>query len=527
MLTDTRVSCSDVQPSLSSVSSEMKDKPDSEKGGVTMNEGPSKTTRGRCFKVAITVFPAIVWVLYLCGGAWMFTSIEGPHLMLQRQVEKEYFTNLVIEAWERGRRCNISGANYAVMNGSNVTDCQVDDLADTIIREIHQDKGLEWSFLGGIHFCLTVVSTIGYGLLVPRTHTGRLLCLLYAIIGIPLNITLIGWVGRGIVFCITKTYQSLHNLRMSCREKRGRRVDVRPPRSISTLSIIGATRINATKQCNHNAEKGKNKRNSSFINGAVEHSDSDTEIQMNGAHQLAIRPRQNGLLLTQNRSTVKLSGGNNKTDSSGGGDSEKEWEHPSMEHVTHISQMRDLVNGSVNHGDHGSERSDTTMTGVEDDGPVVSDNEINENNSNSNSDEGDNASGNKETGVPIWFVALFFVLYLCSTSLMIYYSNFVPMNWSLIDSLYFDVITILTVGFGDMFYYTRGQTLTQQQKTSATLVSITTMILGMLMLSAFLSFAVESFTLNNMKRWFDNVFVKCWEGLFCRKRKRKRDKPTR
>lgn len=47
------------------------------------------------------------------------------------------------------------------MNSSNVTDCQIDDLADTMIREIHQDKGLEWSFLGGIHFCLTVVSTIG------------------------------------------------------------------------------------------------------------------------------------------------------------------------------------------------------------------------------------------------------------------------------------------------------------------------------------------------------------------------------
>ncbi|XP_041477235.1 uncharacterized protein LOC121425276 [Lytechinus variegatus] len=520
----TRVSCSDVHPALSS---EMTDGLDNEKGDITMNNGQSNTTRGRCFKVAITVFPAIVWVLYLCGGAWMFSSIEGPQLMLQRQAERDYFANIVIEAWERGRRCNISGESYSVVNGTNKTDCQIADLADTIVFEIHQDKGLEWSFLGGLHFCLTVVSTIGYGILVPRTHTGRLLCLLYAIIGIPLNITLIGWVGRGIVCVVTKTYQSLHNLRMSCQEKRGRRVDVRPPRSVSTLSIIGPNRINAANQSNHNKEMTKNKRDSSFINGAIEQSDSDTDMQVHGGNnQFAFRPRQNGLLLAPNHSAVKQSGGN-KTESSGGGDTENEWEHPSKEQVTHDSQMRDIINGSVNHGDHGYNRSDTTIVGVEEDGPIVSDNEINENNSNINSSDCNSSSGTNGASVPIWFVVLFFAAYLCLTTLLIYYSNFVPEGWSLIDSFYFDIITISTVGFGDMFYYTRGQTLTQEQKTSATLVSITMMILGMLMLSAFLSFAVESFTLNNAKRWFDDVFVKCWERLFCRKRKRKRDKPAR
>ncbi|XP_048522855.1 TWiK family of potassium channels protein 7-like [Dendroctonus ponderosae] len=43
-----------------------------------------------------------------------------------------------------------------------------------------------WSFLNGIVYCLTILTTIGYGHMFPKTHTGRALTIVYALIGIPL-----------------------------------------------------------------------------------------------------------------------------------------------------------------------------------------------------------------------------------------------------------------------------------------------------------------------------------------------------
>lgn len=50
--------------------------------------------------------------------------------------------------------------------------------------EGHHSEGQEqWSFSGAFLFSLTVISTIGYGNLSPRTEKGKVLCIIYAIIG--------------------------------------------------------------------------------------------------------------------------------------------------------------------------------------------------------------------------------------------------------------------------------------------------------------------------------------------------------
>ncbi|XP_046383673.1 uncharacterized protein LOC124154164 isoform X2 [Ischnura elegans] len=61
-----------------------------------------------------------------------------------------------------------------------------------------------WSFLNAVVYCLTVVTTIGYGHIAPATTTGRAITIVYAIIGIPMFLILLADFGklftRGIKF---------------------------------------------------------------------------------------------------------------------------------------------------------------------------------------------------------------------------------------------------------------------------------------------------------------------------------------
>ncbi|XP_011500827.1 PREDICTED: uncharacterized protein LOC105364559 [Ceratosolen solmsi marchali] len=61
-----------------------------------------------------------------------------------------------------------------------------------------------WSFLNAMVYCLTIVSTIGYGHLSPSTTTGRALTIIYAIFGIPMFLIVLADFGklftRGIKF---------------------------------------------------------------------------------------------------------------------------------------------------------------------------------------------------------------------------------------------------------------------------------------------------------------------------------------
>ncbi|EEB17213.1 conserved hypothetical protein [Pediculus humanus corporis] len=61
-----------------------------------------------------------------------------------------------------------------------------------------------WSFLNAVVYCLTVVTTIGYGHISPSTTTGRAITIIYAIFGIPMFLILLADFGklftRGIKF---------------------------------------------------------------------------------------------------------------------------------------------------------------------------------------------------------------------------------------------------------------------------------------------------------------------------------------
>ncbi|CAI9544526.1 unnamed protein product, partial [Staurois parvus] len=55
-----------------------------------------------------------------------------------------------------------------------------------------------WNFGSAFFFAGTVVTTIGYGTIAPRTAGGQMFCVVYALFGIPFNIIVLSQVGKNL-----------------------------------------------------------------------------------------------------------------------------------------------------------------------------------------------------------------------------------------------------------------------------------------------------------------------------------------
>ncbi|PAA90080.1 hypothetical protein BOX15_Mlig006444g1, partial [Macrostomum lignano] len=74
----------------------------------------------------------------------------------------------------------------------------------------------KWDYPGSVFFCLTVITTIGYGNLSPTTPAGQSVCCVYALIGIPMLAVFLS----GIADRVKGVQLRLH--RLSCWRNRGR-----------------------------------------------------------------------------------------------------------------------------------------------------------------------------------------------------------------------------------------------------------------------------------------------------------------
>ncbi|KAF5891950.1 potassium channel subfamily K member 2, partial [Clarias magur] len=135
------------------------------------------------WKTVLTVF--LLVVLYLIMGATVFKALEQPHENSQKlailnqklqflidhpcvnSTELEELVKQVMSAIRAG--VNPSG------NSSNVTSL--------------------WDLSSSFFFAGTVITTIGFGNISPHTEGGRIFCIVYALLGIPLFGFLLAGVG--------------------------------------------------------------------------------------------------------------------------------------------------------------------------------------------------------------------------------------------------------------------------------------------------------------------------------------------
>ncbi|XP_048864447.1 potassium channel subfamily K member 18 [Brienomyrus brachyistius] len=156
--------------------------------------------RSRCSRLLWTIFPHVCLILslvvYGCFGALVFSHIEGQ----SNTTKNEYnaFLHALVDT------VNNSDNQELLMK-------KVDQITKKF-NPIWLENPERWNFFGSLFFCCTVLSTVGYGKIYPVTLPGKLFCMSYAMIGIPLMLLVITDVGDVLAILLSRGYWHLHHL---------------------------------------------------------------------------------------------------------------------------------------------------------------------------------------------------------------------------------------------------------------------------------------------------------------------------
>uniref|UniRef100_A0A668AIC7 Potassium channel domain-containing protein n=1 Tax=Myripristis murdjan TaxID=586833 RepID=A0A668AIC7_9TELE len=168
------------------------------KGG---SSGPKSKCAARLWKLFPHLFLCLSLVAYAALGALVFEQVEGKNK--SNELEKDFHTFL-------GEIVNTTQKSSNHTHQDLVL--HVKNLTLTKFKSIWLQQPKRWTFFGSMFFCCTVFTTIGYGEIYPVTITGKVLCVLYAMVGIPLMLLVISDVGDLLAVLLSRAYLRSHKL---------------------------------------------------------------------------------------------------------------------------------------------------------------------------------------------------------------------------------------------------------------------------------------------------------------------------
>ncbi|XP_077351572.1 potassium channel subfamily K member 18 isoform X3 [Festucalex cinctus] len=139
-------------------------------------------------------------VVYAVLGALLFQYVEGKAPPAKQEYHS-FLGNIIRHVQ------NLS--NNSLYSHQNI----VEDL-DRKMKDGFQTVWLQdpdsWTFLGSMFFVCTVFTTVGYGAMYPVTLPGKVLCVMYAMVGIPLMLLVMLDIGDFLATLLTKAYVHIH-----------------------------------------------------------------------------------------------------------------------------------------------------------------------------------------------------------------------------------------------------------------------------------------------------------------------------
>ncbi|XP_066562450.1 potassium channel subfamily K member 3a [Amia ocellicauda] len=115
---------------------------------------------------------------YLLVGAAVFDALESKQ--------------------ETTEKTKLDDRKAVLMNKYNLSSGNFDELEAVVLQLKPHKAGVQWQFAGSFYFAITVITTIGYGHAAPSTDGGKVFCMFYALLGIPLTLVMFQSLGERI-----------------------------------------------------------------------------------------------------------------------------------------------------------------------------------------------------------------------------------------------------------------------------------------------------------------------------------------
>ncbi|XP_065101275.2 potassium channel subfamily K member 17 [Paramisgurnus dabryanus] len=140
------------------------------------------------------LFLGIIYLSYVLLGGLVFWKLEGWYVLKQIETLKDERTQLLVK--------------YPCVGQSGLRELAQMIKSASIVGLSPDSNNITdgfWKYTSSSVFAATVVTTIGYGNIIPLTAAGQIFCVFFALFGIPLNVVILNRVGK-YMLAIEKTF---------------------------------------------------------------------------------------------------------------------------------------------------------------------------------------------------------------------------------------------------------------------------------------------------------------------------------
>lgn len=404
---------------------------------------------------------------YCIMGAFLFEFLEAGNESNKRQEMMQWRSGLAETLWELTAASPLlDEANWTREAVARLRRFEV-TLVQAVRKEGYdgkEDAQLQWSFTGALLYSIIVITTIGYGNIAPKTPQGKVVTILYAIIGIPLMLLCLSNIGDAMAQSFKFSYRYIccsicH--RKAVQEAKGRY---------------------ARRSFHHQQQQQQHQQQRQLQQQAM----SLRQCGPAGHGALAPPPsyKELGPSVAGPATGIVGAGLSGAFPSPRSGPARRQADLEAAR-VPVISNKYALGDDSVIVSSPGApdfrSQARRNRRAWRDDGDLADDESVN------TLDDDDDEDDNEAVGsVPIWLCCGIVVGYICGGAWLFYSWE----GWGYLDSAYFCFVTLTTIGFGDLV---PGTALSDDQQVTLAVCAVY-LLFGMALLAMSFNLVQEEVT---------------------------------